>query len=517
MTAVPRRVPDVLRVRARNEPDRIAHDDTNRSLTFAQWDVEADAIGGGLAARGVEPGDRVLLPITNAHAVAFATAYMGVLRAGGICVPLNTRLSQDEVSRYAELVGARWAIGDVPEGIAHLRLAASWSVDAMPSDASSLLDADSLDHDAPADIIATSGTTGRPKGIVNTHADLIERLGDGTATTPSKSLLHALPFTGYGGCHAVMLLPLRIGSSVITQPIFDPVGFLELVQERRPDSLQLVPAMLRLLIDHPEVSEYDLPSVRWIFTGTAPLPHDTVARVSALWPRPRLINVYGMSEAGSGAQTRSRGSVAKPGSVGKAEDPDLIALRDEAGRSVPRGEVGQIWSRAPRPRRYWNDPEATAATWKEGWLDTGDLGFFDADGDLILVGRSKELIIRGGYNIAPIEIEDALHAHPAVAEAAVLGVPHEVLGEDVAAAVVLLPGAEASEELLRAWCAERLADYKVPRLIVTLDALPRNQNAKVVKRELVPLLARAREERASRPATDPAERSSHPPDGVTGG
>ena len=504
MTDRLRRVPDVLTVRARNDPDRVAHDDTRRSLSFAQWQTQADAVGGGLARAGLEPGDRVLLPITNDHAVAFAVAFMGVLRAGGICVPLNTRLARDEVSTQAQLVGAKWSISDVPEQVAHLALEGAWGVDAMPDDASGLPDPASFDTKAPADIIGTSGTTGRPKGVVNTHADLMAGLGDGTITTRSKSLLHALPFTGYGGCHAVMLLPLRIGSTVYTQPSFDPEGFLKLVEQRRPDSLQLVPAMLRLLIDHPKVRDYDVSSVRWIFTGTAPLPHDTVERLTALWPEPRLINVYGMSEAGSGSQTRSRDAVAKPGSVGKPEAPELIELRDEAGQLVPRGEVGRIWTRAARPRRYWNDPAATAATWQAGWLDTGDLGYFDADGDLIITGRSKDLIIRGGYNIAPIEIEDVLHAHPAVAEAAVLGVPHPVLGEDVGAAVTLRPGAEASEEALRSWCADRLADNKVPRVIVQLEALPRNQNAKVVKRDLLPLLTSAARERASRKAGDPA-------------
>ncbi len=502
MTATLRRLPDVLAVRARNTPDHVAHDDTHRSLSFAQWQRGADVIGGGLAAAGVEPGDRVLLPITNDHAVAFAVAYMAVLRAGAVCVPLNPRLARDEVSYQAELVGAKWAISDVPDRIDHLELQGSWSFDAMPHDASALPDPTSFDPDAPADIIGTSGTTGRPKGVVNTHADLMPGFGDGTATTKSRSLLHALPFTGYGGCHSVMMLPLRFGNRVTTQPSFDPQGFLELMQERRPDSVQLVPAMLRLLIDHPKVRDYDLSSVRWIFTGTAPLPHDTVERLTALWPRPRLINLYGMSEAGAGSQTRTRDSVAKPGSVGKPDRPDLIQLRDEAGQPLPAGEVGQIWTRASRPRRYWNDPEATAATWQDGWLDTGDLGYFDEDGDLIISGRTKELIIRGGYNIAPIEIEDVLHAHPAVAEAAVLGVPHEVLGEDVAAAVALQPGAEASEEALRAWCAERLADNKVPRVIIQLEELPHNQNAKLVKGDLAPLVVRAAEERASRKARD---------------
>jgi len=492
-----RRVPDALRVRAHNTPDLIAHDDSAHALTFAVWDREVDAVGGGLAAAGLKTLDRVLLPITNHHATAFAIAFMGVLRAGGICVPLNTRLRRDEVSAYAELVGARWAITDGPEQLHHLELEHCFPIEDMPRDASALPDPESLDPKAPCDIIGTSGTTGRPKGVVNTHEDLVPRFGDGTQTTPSKSLLHALPFTGYGGCHAVMMLPLRIGSTVYTQPSFEPGGFLALLQDRRPDSIQVVPAMLRLIADHPNASDYDASSLKWIFTGTAPLPPDTVERITALWPKARLINVYGMSEAGAGTQTRTRDSVRKPGSVGRPDEAGSIEIRDADGKPLPQGETGEIWTRAERPRRYWNDPEASAATWQDGWLASGDLGFIDAEGDLIISGRSKELIIRGGYNIAPIEIENALHGHPAVAEAAVMGVSHEVLGEDVAAALAFRPGMHASLAELREWCAVRLADNKVPRVWLVKDALPRNQNAKVVKGELLPELEQAAALRAA--------------------
>jgi long-chain acyl-CoA synthetase len=484
MTTEIRRLPDVLRVRASNAPDQVAHHDGTRALTFAEWDSEADAIGGGLARAGLDPEDRVLLPISNQNATEFAVAFMGVLRAGGICVPLNTRLRPREVTAYADLVGARWCITDQPECVAHLERIQTWELDRIPRDVSSLPDTNLFDPDGPCDIIGTSGTTGLPKGVVNTHADLLPRFGSGTETSPSKSLLHALPFTGYGGCHAVMMLPLALGSTVHTQPSFDPEGFLRLIEERRPDSLQIVPAMLRLIIDHPYAPRADVSSIRWIFTGTAPLPHDTVERLAALWPKPRLINVYGMSEGGEGTQTGSRDSVRKPGSVGRPKDPSTLEIRDASGTSLPPGETGAIWTRATRPRRYWNDPEASAATWRDGWLDTGDVGRIDEDGDLIISGRSKELIIRGGYNISPVEIEDVLHLHPSVAEAAVVGVPHEILGEDIAAAVTLREGAVDGEEELRSWCTERLANNKVPRVWTFLEALPRNQNGKVVKNEL---------------------------------
>ena len=231
-----------------------------------------------------------------------------------------------------------------------------------------------------------------------------------------------------------------------------------------------------------------------VFTGTAPLPQDTVSRFESLWPHIRLINVYGQTEGASGASTRSSTSLHKVGSVGRPADPEAIEIRDGEGRSVDPGTVGAIWVRTSRPKRYWNDPDATAATWKDGWLDTGDVGYVDGDGDLILTGRSKEIIIRGGSNVSPAEIEDVLHAHPSVSEAAVVGVDHPVLGQDVAAAVVVREDA-LDVDSVRSWCAERLADYKVPRTVEVLGSLPRNANGKVIKAELEPVLQTAADRR----------------------
>jgi long-chain acyl-CoA synthetase len=480
----------VLAVRAARTPDHIAHDDTRTVLTFEEWHLRCDAVAGGLAAAGVQPGDRVLLPITNAHAADFAVCYLAAQRAGAIAVPLSPRLAPRESGELADLVGAAWAITDVPDGIEHLSLRRAWTVDDLPEDAGALPDQAALPADGDADIVCTSGTTGRPKGVVFSHAELLERVGDGTGTRRSRKLLHALPFTGFGGCHGLMLSTLQFGSALITQPAFDAAGFLDLVDARRPDTLHLVPSMIRLILNLPDIASRRLDSVHWIITGTAPVPHDTVARLAELWPDVRVVNTYGMTESAVSVSTRDADSVRKPGCVGRPE-PGTIEIRDETGTVLPQGRTGEIWTRAGRPRRYWNDPAATASTWRDGWLCTGDLGHIDEDGDLVITGRAKELIIRGGYNISPAEIEDVLHMHPAVSEAAVTGVPHDVLGEDVAAAVVIRPGSTTTVDDLRDWCAERLASNKVPRTLVLLDGLPHNQNAKVVKRELASILEEA--------------------------
>lgn len=490
---VVRRISDALKVRATHQRDEIAHDDTRRQLTFAQWDREADEIGGGLAAAGLTPGDRVFLPISNADGVEMAIAVFAVFRAGGIACPINTRLARREIADYAALTSPRWCITDIPEVIAGLKFDGCWTVADMPRSHSALPDQASLDPEADAEILGTSGTTGKIKGVVVSHPDLMKGV-TGTNMDRSRSTLNALPLTGSGGNIGIVMLPARGGATAITQPWFDPKGFLELTRERQPSLVYLVPSMLRLILDHPDVASYDFAGVKYLMTGTAPLPHDSVKRAMELWPHVRVRNSYGMSEGGIGVGTSSQKQVLKPGCVGKL--PPHMEVRGEMGNVITApGVIGEIYGFQNHPRRYWNDPEATAASFIGGWTKTGDLGYVDEDGDLILAGRSKELIIRGGYNITPMEIETVLHQHPAVQQAAVVGIPHEVLGEDVAAAVSLRPGTMATPEDIAAFCREHLADNKVPRTVLVMDALPLNPNGKILKKQLVAPLSKAAEAR----------------------
>lgn len=492
MTISVKRISDALKVRAEHQFDEVAHDDTRRAITYADWDREADEIGGGLAAAGLKPGDRVFLAISNNRAVEHAIAVFAVFRAGGIACPINTRLSAKEVTDYADLCEPRFALTDAPELLKHLRLDHCWHVDSPPRDLRALPDQESLDPHADAEILGTSGTTGKIKGVVVSHPDLMKGV-TGTNMDRSRSTLHALPFSGSGGNLGVLMLPARGGATTYTQPKFDPGGFLELVQSKKPDLVYLVPSMLRLVLDQPNVADYDFAGVKYLMTGTAPLPHDSVVRALALWPHVKMRNSYGMSEGGIGIATTTREQVLKPGCVGKM--PEHMQLRDEDGNVVTEvGVSGEIYGYQKHSRRYWNDEEATPDSFREGWTKTGDLGYVDGDGDLIMSGRSKELIIRGGYNITPLEIESVLHQHPAVQDAAVVGIDHEILGEDIAAAVTLRPGISVEVDELAAFCKEHLADNKVPRTIVILAELPRNPNGKVLKKDLKgPLQKRAAE------------------------
>ncbi|MET0182047.1 MAG: class I adenylate-forming enzyme family protein [Caulobacterales bacterium] len=489
-----RTVADALRVKAGVIPDKVAHDDSFRTLTIAEWNKQADEVGGGLAKAGLKEGDRVFLPINNDNCIEMAIAVIGVMRAGGIAVPVNPRLMPQEILDYYNTIEPRFAITNVPDRMSGIPLEKVWTTDAMPRDASALPDQTKLTN-KDALIMGTSGTTGKIKGVVMTHADLAANHGDGTIVDKNhNSTLHALPFTGSGGMLGECLLPIRAGNTSYTLAHFDPGKMLELVELKRPTTIYFVPTMLRLVLDHPNAPKTDFSSVRYIMTGTAPLPHDSVVRTLKYWPHVYMRNSYGMSEGGIGVSTRTKEQLLKPGCVGTM--PPNMELRDENGKKITeKNVVGEMYGKSNNPRRYWRDDAASASAFPDGYTKSGDLGYIDDDGDLIMAGRSKELIIRGGYNITPLEIETVLHGHPAVEQAAVIGVDHEVLGEDIAAAVSLREGQTTTPEEIMAFAKGQLADNKVPRTIVILKELPMNANSKVLKRELKPILQKAADER----------------------
>lgn len=300
----------------------------------------------------------------------------------GIACPISPRLNPREIADYAALCEPRFCITDAPELVAGLDLAGCWHVADMPRDIAALPDQASLDPEADAEILGTSGTTGKIKGVVVSHPDLMSNV-TGYNMDRSRSTLNALPLTGSGGNIGIVMLPARGGATAITQQKFDPKGFLELAKLKRPNLVYLVPSMLRLVLDHPEVGNYDMDGVKYLMTGTAPLPHDSVRRAAELWPHLRIRNSYGMSEGGVGLGTTSQEQVLKPGCVGKL--PAHMQIRDGDGNVVTEpGVVGEIYGWQKHPRRYWNDPEATAISFKGGWTKTGDLGFVDEDGDLIM-------------------------------------------------------------------------------------------------------------------------------------
>jgi acyl-CoA synthetase (AMP-forming)/AMP-acid ligase II len=340
-----------------------------------------------------------------------------------------------------------------------------------------------------ADILYTSGTTGRPKGVAVRHSNG-SMIGAVDPNWTGGGWVHASPLFTFAGI-ALVYTPMKLGLQVIYQPRFDADRWLRVVEEERPVAVFLVPAMAHLLIDHPRFDEADLSSVTMCSVGSAPLAPYVVERLQAKMPDALVSNNYGMTEAGSAYCIMPQGeAVKRPGSVGQMAPPAVVQIVDEQGTPLPADEVGEVRLQMPgRQREYFNDAEATAETWRDGWLVTGDLGKLDADGYLYIVGRSKDVIIRGGNNVHATDVEHALIQHEAVKEVAVVGAPHPVLGEDVVAFVVLQPDVTATPDELRTFGLAHLADYKVPRQFVFVEALPRNPTGKVIKPELRARLA----------------------------
>jgi acyl-CoA synthetase (AMP-forming)/AMP-acid ligase II len=482
--------------------------DAAASLTFAEWDRQANQLARALTTLSVARGDRVAIDISADRSVAWVVAYAAIHRAGAVAVPVNTRLVARELAdvlAHAEVsvvFADRRTIPLLAQALGALGAAASTGPTVVALDGvdgpfprplklwHEIVDADESAYQVPvgdddmADIVYTSGTTGRPKGVVVRHSNA-SLLPNGLPTWGGAGWLTSSPLFSFAGITAVYN-PMKLGMTALYVPYFDAGRWIATVEQRRPAMVFLVPAMAELLLAHPDFATADLSSIGLCALGSAPLAPEVQRRLQARMPAAAVSNAYGMTEAGPAYTILPKEETERrAGSVGRPLPPaEFFAVRPDGVRLGP-DEVGELVIHLPgRPREYFRDPEATAAVWHADGLHTGDLARIDTDGYVYVVGRVKEIIIRGGNNIYAADVEAVLYEHPDVAEAVVAGVAHPVLGEDVAAWVVARPGAELEPASVRAWAAERLADYKVPRRIALLDALPRNATGKVVKSQL---------------------------------
>ncbi|HEX3826567.1 MAG TPA: long-chain fatty acid--CoA ligase [Sporichthyaceae bacterium] len=475
--------------------DRVAVRFDDQVLSYREMDERSARIAGRLRESGLQPGDRVGLMLPNVP--AFPVLYYGVLRAGGIVVPMNPLLKSREVKHYLADSGARvmfaWHTVRAEAQIG----AEATGVECVPITEDTLSQTAALPFwpdvapradDDTAVILYTSGTTGTPKGAQLTHANL--RTNAAVAAESLLGLGHedvivgCLPLFHAFGQTCALNAAVVSGAAISLMARFDAATVLKVIERDRASVFAGVPTMFIAMLDA-GAQVADTSTLRLCISGGAALPVEVLNAFCAVFGVP-ILEGYGLSETSPVASFNHLGHM-RPGSIGHPVQGVQMKVVDDSGVEVATGEVGEIAIRGHNVMRgYWNRPEATAEAIRDGWFLSGDIGRVDADGFFYIVDRKKELIIRGGFNVYPREIEEVLYEHPAVLEAAVVGIPHPTHGEEVAAAVALKPGGEATAEQIRDWVKERVAAYKYPRVVWLVDALPKGPTGKVLKREIVP-------------------------------
>ena len=465
-------------------------------LTYAELSDAAGRMTALLAALGVAPGDRVAIMLPNVP--AFPIAFYGALGAGGIAVPMNPLLKSREVAYYLGDSGAKvlfaWhtAAGEAAKGAADT---GAQVIEVTEPDLATLLAGlapvtpiTDQAGDDDAVILYTSGTTGRPKGAELTHASLSRNAELTTSTLllagPEDVVMGCLPLFHVFGLTCGLNATVVAGASLTLLPRFDPGKALEIIGRDRVTIFEGVPTMYAAMLHHPDRADAEVSSLRTCISGGAAMPLEIMRGFEQVFGC-IILEGYGLSETSPVASFNHPHKQRKPGTIGTPFEGVQMRVVDADGAALPVGEVGEIVIRGHNVMKgYWGKPEATAEAIPDGWFRTGDLATVDGDGYFTVVGRKKDLIIRGGYNVYPREVEEVLHEHPAVAEVAVVGIPHAELGEEVGAAVQLKPGAEAGPAELRAFARERVAAYKYPRHVWLVRELPKGPTGKILHREV---------------------------------
>ncbi|MBW3561724.1 MAG: long-chain fatty acid--CoA ligase [Actinobacteria bacterium] len=495
---------DGLSETAERSPSQVALVWQDQRITYSDLDHRVTAAAGGLQHLGVEAGDRVALMLGNTP--HFVEAFLGALRAGAVVVPINTALTGQEVAAILADCGARVLVvtesahtvigelgGSVPEHV--VMAGARQAIEGVTETWRGLVGADhqlaSVER-RPEDLAAlvyTSGTTGEPKGAMLTHGNLAANQDQSLATPlgirDDDVVLAVLPLFHVYAMNVGLGSAVRVGATLVLVERFDPTATLEVIIERGVTVILGAPPMYVAWLNTPGIRDADLSGVRVAVSGAAPLPGPVLERFRddiglTIWEG------YGLTEAAPAVTSSAVGGTAKPGFVGQPL-PDIdLRLVDEHGDDVEAGDPGEVWIRGPNVfAGYWNDDEATAsALTDDGWLRTGDVGVLDDDGDLRLVDRKKDVIIVSGFNVYPREVENVLHQHPKVIQAAVVGEPHPYTGEAVRVFVVPDPDGDLTEDEIVTWCRRNLARFKCPDSVRFVPELPHTATGKVRRRDL---------------------------------
>jgi long-chain acyl-CoA synthetase len=500
-----RLIRDLFETMAKKNPEQIALHFEGRDVSYAELDSLSNRLAQGLFKMGLHKGDKVAGFILNS--IEFAVTYFAAMKAGLIFIPLNTRLigpNLEYILNHSECDILIYHV-EFEEVIAQIRPSLKFtkrflkigrkSSDYDPCFDEVVASANStglqvpLSGDDEALYLYTAGTTGNPKGVIHIHSScsIVGRhWAEAFKMKEGGRLLIVLPLFHVFGIHCCLLPAIISGTKVILTKGFHVEETLELIQIHKVTILHLVPSMGFLLINHANLGRYDLSSIREMMLGGSLGPPGLFEAWRQRFPHIRIINAYGQTESCPCATGYwDRDILEKPGSVGKPWNNVLLKIIDERGKELTFGQVGEVtYKVSSLMKGYYKEPELTAQTIRDGWLYSGDLGYLDKEGYLYIVDRKKDIIIRGGENISSMEVEEVLHRHNAVLEAAAIGHPDRLLGETVMAVVVKKDGFDLTEEALKDHCRKNLAGFKVPTKVAFIDQLPRNPGGKVLKRVL---------------------------------
>jgi acyl-CoA synthetase (AMP-forming)/AMP-acid ligase II len=516
-------IPAMLDSAAERFADRVAVRDGAADLSYAALARDARAFGAALVGTGVEPGDRVAIWCGNC--VEWIVAALGLFAAGAVLVPVNTRFKGAEAADVLSRSGARVlvtvtdflgtdyvamlestgaALPDletiiVARGTASSR-GAAWQGFVASAGPESLAEVQrrsgALGPEDPSDILFTSGTTGVAKGVVMTHGRTLAVATDWVAMTGLRAgdvYLQVNPYFHMSGLKAGILASVASGATMLPEPVFDVDRVLSRVAAERVTVLPGPPTLYQSILDHPDRARHDLTTLRVAVTGAADIPVELIRRVHDELPFPNVVTGYGLTEGGTACATSAEDDAeAIATTVGRPRPGFEVRIAGEDGRDAENGQAGEVLLRGGSIMAgYLDDPEETAKVLTaDGWLRTGDLGVLDDAGRLRIVGRVKDMFIVGGFNAYPAEIENALLGHPAVLQAAVIGIPDQRLGE-VGMAFVVVSGNVTAEDII-GWSRDNMANYKVPRVVEIVHALPLNATGKVMKETLREEAARRR-------------------------
>ena len=503
MTAEPKLSFDqFIRHWAKERPDSVALEQDGDALTFGELETRSRQIVAMLDAHGVVKGDRIAWLGKNSR--LYFELFYSAARVGVVMVPIGWRLAAPEIAYILGDTGAKLLF--VGEGLEELAAKACSQMEKAPTTISSadaqsaIATAGAIEFDpaGPDDAVLqlyTSGTTGNPKGAVLTNRNLFslrvpseEEGQPWSHFTEDEAILVCMPCAHIGGT-GLGIMAMGSGIRGIVQAEFTPDGVLDAF-EQGITRLFIVPAALQMVVQHPRAKSTDMSAVKYVMYGAAPIPLDLLREAVKTIPDAGFIQCYGMTE--------TTGTIAilppddhdldgnqRMKSAGKAVPGAELKVIGEDGNELPRGEVGELICKSPSNMAgYWNLPEATESSLVDGWMHTGDAAYMDEDGYVFIQDRMKDMIISGGENVYPAQVESAIYGHPAIAEVAVIGVPDDTWGEAVKACVVPKPGQEIDEASIIAWTKERLAGFKVPKSIDVIETMPRNASGKILRKDL---------------------------------